>query len=82
MKPRLLTQSDQERNGTGTPISSGSSLVGYLREHYKDCQISGGATKPLLALRRRRFSRTYDSLSSESGSVGVVRGTVIPFHAL
>ena len=39
-----------------------TSHVGYLRLRYKDCQISEGATKLLLASWRQKSSKTYDSL--------------------
>ena len=34
----------------------------YLRQRYKDCQVSEGATKLLLASWRQKSSKTYDSL--------------------
>ena len=34
----------------------------YLRQHYKDCQVSEGATKLLLASWRQKSSKTYDLL--------------------
>ena len=42
--------------------NSPTSRVGYLRQRYKDCQISEGATKLLLASWRQKSSKTYDSL--------------------
>ena len=39
-----------------------SSRVGYLRQRYKECQISEGASKLLLASWRQKSSKTYDSL--------------------
>ena len=43
----------------GNPTSS---RVGYLRQRYKNCHISEGATKLLLASWRQKSSKTYDSL--------------------
>ena len=39
-----------------------ASRVAYLRQRYKDCQISEEATKLLLASWRQKSSRTYDLL--------------------
>ena len=39
-----------------------TSRVGYLRQRYKDCQISEGATKLLLVSWRQQSSKTYNSL--------------------
>ena len=49
---------------SGQPPRSGppTSRVGYLRQRYKDCQISEGATELLLASWRQKSSKTYDSL--------------------
>ena len=43
-----------------------SGCVGYLWQWYRDCQISEGATKLLLASWRQKSSKTYHSLL-ESG---------------
>ena len=43
----------------GNPTSS---RVGYLRQRYKNCHISEGATKLLLASWRQKSSKMYDSL--------------------
>ena len=61
---------DSPKEGSGCSHTSGepprgnppTSRVGYLRQRYKDCQISEGATKLLLASWRHKSSKTYDSL--------------------
>ena len=45
-----------------TRSNPNTSRVGYLRQRYKDCQISEGATKLFLASWRQKSSKTYDSL--------------------
>ena len=51
-------------NTPGQPPRGGppTGHVGYLRQRYRDCQISEGATKLLLASWRQKSFRTYDSL--------------------
>ena len=67
-----------------------SSRVGYLRQRYKDCQISEGATKLLLASWRQKSSKTYDSIfrkwvswcsERESDPVSCPIGEVVNFLA-
>ena len=49
---------------SGQPPRGGppTGCVGYLRQRHRNCQISEGATKLLLASWRQKSSRTYDSL--------------------
>ena len=39
-----------------------TSRVGYLRQRYRDCQVSEEATKLLLTSCREKSSKTYDTL--------------------
>ena len=55
--------------------------VDYPRQRYKDCQVSEGAMKLLLASWRQKFSKTYNSLFRKWVSWCGERDCD-PFHAL